>query len=79
MMGEPPARPKSGDYGLANHHGHLTHTFRRANSVAFDIKSNVLNGLRDKQYDGTKTMSPREHLSRFAETCEFCVPPATVT
>jgi len=24
-------------------------------------------------------MSPHEHLSHFAETCEFCVPPATVT
>jgi hypothetical protein len=24
-------------------------------------------------------MSPHEHLSRFAETCEFCVPPTTMT
>jgi len=24
-------------------------------------------------------MSPHKHLSRFAETCEFCVPPTTVT
>jgi len=78
-MGEPPARPKLGDYGLANHCGHLTHTFRPANSAAFDIKSTVLNGLRDKQFDGTESMSLHEHLSRFAETCEFCVPPATVT
>jgi len=79
IMGEPPTRPKLGDYVLANHRGHQTHTFRPANPAAFDIKSTVLNGLRDKQFDGTENMSPHEHLSRFAETCEFCVPPATVT
>jgi hypothetical protein len=74
-----PPRPKLGDYGLATHRGQLTHTFQPANPVAFDIKTTVLNGLRDKQFDGTKAMSPHEHLSCFAETCEFCVQPATVT
>jgi hypothetical protein len=79
-MGEPvPPRPKLGDYGLATHRGQLTHTFQPANPVAFDIKTTVLNGLRDKQFDGTEAMSPHEHLSRFAETCEFCVQPANVT
>jgi len=68
IMGEPAARPKLGDYGLANHRGQLTHTFQPANLVTFDIKTTVLNGLRDKQYDGTENMSPHEHLSRFAET-----------
>jgi len=47
LMGKPPARPMLGDYGLANHRGHLTHTIRRANPAAFDSKSTVLNGLRD--------------------------------
>jgi len=79
IMAELPARPMLGDYGLANHRSHLTHTFRPANPAAFDIKSTVLNGLRDKQFDGTETMSLHEHLSRFAETCEFCVPSATMT
>jgi len=46
IMAEAPARPMFGDYGLANHRGHLTHTFRLANPAAFDIKSTVLNGLR---------------------------------
>jgi len=27
IMGDPLPRPKLGDYGLANHRGHLTHTF----------------------------------------------------
>ena len=75
IIGDAPARPKLGDYGLATHRGQLTHTFRPANPAAFDIKSTVLNGLRDKQFDGTEAMNPHEHLSRFAETCEFCVPP----
>ena len=79
IMGDPAPRPKLGDYGLATHRGQLTHTFRHANPVAFDIKSTVRNGLRDKQFDGTEAMSPHEHLSKFSETCEFCVPPATVT
>jgi len=68
IMGEPPGRPKLGDYGLANHRGHLTHTFWPANPAAFDIKSIVLNGLRDKQFDGSENMSPHERLSRFSET-----------
>jgi hypothetical protein len=80
IMGEPqPERPKLGDYGLATHRGQLTHTFQPANPVVFDIKTTILNGLRDKQFEGTEAMSPHEHLSRFAETCEFCVQPATVT
>ena len=79
IMRDPLPRPKLGDYGFATHRGQLTHTFWPANPAAFNIKSIVLNGLRDKKFDGTEAMSPHEHLSRFAETCEFCVPPATVT
>jgi environmental stress-induced protein Ves len=60
-----------GDYGLATHHGRLTHTFQPANPVAFDIKTSVQNRLKEKQFDGTDIMSPHEHLSHFAETCEF--------
>ena len=47
IMGEPVPTPKLGDYGLVNHRGRLTHTFQLANPAAFDIKSTVLNGLRD--------------------------------
>ena len=78
-MGEPVPRPKFGYNGLANHRGRLTHTFQPSNHVAFDIKTTVLSGLRDKQYDGTENMSPHEHLSYFVETYEFSVPPAIVT
>jgi len=69
IMGDPAPRPKLGDYGFATHRGQLTHTFQPTNPVAFDIKTTTLNGLRDKQYDGTENMSLHEHLSRFAETC----------
>ena len=74
-----PPRLMLGDYGLANNRGRLTHTFQPANPVAFDIKTTVLNGLRDKQFDGAEGRSPHEHWSHFAETCEYCVPPSTVT
>lgn len=59
IMGDPqppPARPKLGDYGLANHRGRLTHTFQPANPVAFDIKTSVQNGLKERQYDGSEAM-----------------------
>jgi len=78
-MGDQPQRPKYGDYGLANNLGRLTHTFQPANPVAFNIKTTVLNGFRDKQFYGEEGRSPHEHLSHFTKTCEFCVPPATVT
>jgi hypothetical protein len=39
----------------------------------------VHNALKENQYDGTDAMSPRQHLSNFYETCQFCTPPATVT
>ncbi|AES79029.1 animal RPA1 domain protein, putative [Medicago truncatula] len=68
-----------GDYGLAANRGHLTHVFHPANPVAFDIKTSVHNGLKENQYDGRDIMSPHEHLSRFYETCQFCVPPANIT
>ena len=76
---DPPHKPKLGDYGLDANRGRLTHVFQPTNSVAFDIKTPVQNGLKDKQYDGSDDMSPHEHLSHFFETCEFCVPPANVT
>jgi hypothetical protein len=80
IMGEPePPRPTLGEFGLATHRGRLTHTFQPANPVAFDIKTSVQNGLKERQFDETDLMSTHEHLSHFAETCEFCVPPANVT
>jgi len=76
---DPPPKPKLGDYALANNRGRLTLVFQPANPVAFDIKTSVQNGIKDRQFDGSDNMSPHEHLSHFIETCEFCVPPATVT
>ena len=78
-MGEPAPIPNLGDYGLANNRGRLTHTFQSTNPVAFDIKTSFQNGLKERQFDGTDAMSPHEHSSHFTETCEFCVPPTTIT
>jgi len=76
---DPPPEPRLGDYRLANPRGRLTHNFQPTTPVAFDIKTSVQNGLKERQFDGTDAISPYEHLSHFAETCEFCVPLATVT
>ena len=45
---DPAPRPKLGDYGLATNRGRLTHVFRPANPVAFDIKASVQNGLKER-------------------------------
>jgi len=79
-MGEqPPPRPLMGDYGLTTYHGCLTHIFQPANPVAFDIKTSVQQGLSNNQYEGREAQCPHEHLSKFYETCQYCVPPAHVT
>ncbi|KEH32973.1 athila retroelement ORF1 protein, putative [Medicago truncatula] len=76
---DPPPRPKMGDYGLAANCGRLTHVFKPTKNVVFDIKTSIQNHLKDRHFDGSNNVSPHEHLSHFAKTCEFCVPPATVT
>ena len=81
-MGEqlpPPSRPFMGDYGLTTYCGRLTHIFQPANPVAFDIKTYVQQGLINNQYEGREAQCPHEHLSKFYETCQYCVPPAHVT
>jgi hypothetical protein len=76
---DPPPRPKLGDYGSANSRGRLTHVFQPANLVAFAIKTSVQNGLKDRQFDESYSMSPHGHLNHFFETCELCVSSTTVT
>ena len=71
---DPPPRPKLGDYSLANNRGCLTHVFQSANHVAFDIKTSVQNGLKDRQFDGTYSMSPHEHMSNLLKHMSFVYP-----
>ncbi|MCI05210.1 hypothetical protein A2U01_0026260 [Trifolium medium] len=57
----------------------VTLGFQPANPVTFDIKGNVLAGLRENQFDGRVNSDPWDHLSQFAETCEIQKVPETVT
>jgi len=82
IMGEPPPppppRPLMGDYRSTTYQGRLTHIFQPANPVAFDIKTSVQQGLSNNQYEGREAQCPHEYLSKFYETCQYCVPPAHV-
>jgi len=74
----PPLRPMMGDYGLTTNRCLLTHFFQPAKPIAFDIKVLVQQGLKENQYDGREAQCLHEHLSKFYETCQYCVPPANV-
>jgi hypothetical protein len=45
----------------------------------FDIKSNVLAGLRENQIDGRANNDPWDHLTRFSETCQIQKVPDHIT
>lgn len=51
----PPVRPMMGDYGLTTNRCQLTHFFQPDNSVDFDIKTFVQQGLNENQYEGRDT------------------------
>ncbi|XP_045830999.1 uncharacterized protein LOC123922316 [Trifolium pratense] len=70
----PPPRRTMGDYCRRTDAGQISMGFQPANPVTFDIKNIVLTGLRDKQFDGSATRDPWEHLERFYETCTMCRP-----
>ncbi|MCI23011.1 hypothetical protein A2U01_0044189, partial [Trifolium medium] len=45
--------------------------FVPANPVNFDIKGNVLAGLRENQFDGRANKDPWDHLTHVSETCQI--------
>jgi len=75
-MTDSPLRHMIEDYGLSTNRSQFTHIFQPANLVAFDIKTSVQQGLKENQYEGRDAQFTHEHLSRFYETFQFCVPPA---
>ncbi|MCI93374.1 hypothetical protein A2U01_0114672, partial [Trifolium medium] len=50
-----------------------------ANPVNFDIKGNVLAGLRENQLDGRANRDPWDHLTQFFETCQIQKVPDYIT
>ncbi|MCI66580.1 hypothetical protein A2U01_0087838, partial [Trifolium medium] len=53
--------------------------FRPANPVNFDIKGNVLAGLRENQFDGRANRDPWDHLTQFSETWQIQKVPDHIT
>jgi hypothetical protein len=45
----------------------------------FNIKSNVLVGLRENQFDGRANNDPWDHLTRFSENCQIQKVPDYIT
>ncbi|MCI76161.1 hypothetical protein A2U01_0097430, partial [Trifolium medium] len=60
-----------GDYCKRSDAKQISLVFRPANPVNFDIKGNVLAGLRENQFDGRAKRDPWDHLTQFSETCQI--------
>ncbi|MCH81430.1 hypothetical protein A2U01_0002217 [Trifolium medium] len=63
--------PTMGSYCRRTDGDQVTLRFQPANPVTFDIKGNVLAGLRENQFDGRVNSDPWDHLSQFVKTCEI--------
>ncbi|GAU44284.1 hypothetical protein TSUD_371840 [Trifolium subterraneum] len=59
----PPPRRTMGDYCRKTVTDQVSLGFRPTNPVNFNIKSNVLAGLRENQFDGRANRDPWDHLS----------------
>lgn len=58
-----------GDYYRRTDVGHISLRFQPVNLSSFDIKNNVLVGLKDIQLDVSAARGPWEHLTYLCETC----------
>ncbi|MCI59793.1 hypothetical protein A2U01_0081048, partial [Trifolium medium] len=63
-------RRTMGDYWKRIDADQISLGFVPANLVNFDIKGNVLAGLRENQFDGRANKDPWDHLTHFSETCQ---------
>ena len=62
-------RVTMGDYCKRTDTDQISLGFQPANPANFDIKGNVLTGLRENQFDGRANNDPWDHLAKFLETC----------
>ncbi|MCI41166.1 putative athila retroelement ORF1 protein, partial [Trifolium medium] len=77
-MGDQPRRTM-GNYCKRTDADQISLGFVLANPVNFDIKGNVLVGLRENQFDGHANKDPWDHLTHFSETCQIQKVPENVT
>jgi hypothetical protein len=75
----PPLRRTMGDYCRRTDTEQVSLGFRPAKPASVDIKSNVLVGLRESQFDGRANNDPWEHLTKFSKTCQLQRVPEYVT
>ncbi|KAK2396597.1 hypothetical protein QL285_058243 [Trifolium repens] len=68
-----------GDYCKRTDTDQISLGFQPANLANFDIKGNVLTGLRENQFDGRANNDPWDHLAMFSETCQIQKVPDSVT
>ncbi|KAK2380684.1 hypothetical protein QL285_068359 [Trifolium repens] len=74
----PPPRRTMEDYCRRTDNEQVSLGFRPANQVNFDIKSNVLAGLRENQFNGKVNNDP-DHLNRFLDNCQIQKVPDYIT
>lgn len=61
-----------GDYCTRTDVGQMSLGFQLANPITFNIKNDVLSGLRDNPFDRKVIRGSWEHLAEFYETCPMC-------
>ncbi|MCI70812.1 hypothetical protein A2U01_0092075, partial [Trifolium medium] len=74
-----PPKLTMGDYCKRFDAEQISVEFRSANPVNFDIKGNVLAGLRENQIDGRANRDLWDHLTQFSETCQIQKVPDHIT
>lgn len=60
------------DYCKRTDAGQISNDFEPTDPTKFDIKNNVLSGLRDNPFDGNAIRDSWVHLARFHETFSMC-------
>ncbi|WJX82476.1 hypothetical protein P8452_65227 [Trifolium repens] len=68
-----------GDYCKRTDNNQISLGFQPTNRANFDIKGNVLTGLRENRFDGRANTDPWDRLSKFSETCQIQKVPENVT
>ncbi|GAU13738.1 hypothetical protein TSUD_348420 [Trifolium subterraneum] len=72
-MGDDNQQPRRtmGDYCKRTDTDQISLGFRPANPMNFDIKGNMLAGLRENQFDGRANKDMWDHLTQFSETFQI--------
>jgi hypothetical protein len=70
-MGDGKPRITMGDYCKITDNDQISPGFQPANPANFDIKGNVLTGLRENQFNACSNNDLWDHLAMFSETYQI--------